>query len=75
VAFAASLGSVPYPVLADFEPKGEMSKAYGVYNDERGTSNRAVIIIDKEGVVRWAQEFANAADIDPTAIMAEIDKL
>ncbi len=75
MAFAASLGSVPYPVLADFEPKGEMSKAYGVYNDERGTSNRAVIIIDKEGVVRWAQEFANAADIDPTAIMAEIDKL
>jgi alkyl hydroperoxide reductase subunit AhpC len=69
------LGSVPYPVLADFEPKGEMSKAYGVYNDERGTSNRAVIIIDKEGVVRWMQEFANAADIDPTAIMGEIDKL
>ena len=52
-----------------------MSKAYGVYNDERGTSNRAVIIIDKEGVVSWQQEFANAADIDPTAIMAEIDKL
>jgi len=52
-----------------------MSKAYGLYNSERGTSNRAVIIIDKEGIVRWAQEFANAADIDPKAIMEEIDKL
>lgn len=69
------MGSVPYPVLADFEPKGEMSKAYGVYNDERGTSNRAIFIIDKEGIVRWKQEYANVADIDPAAIMAEIDAL
>jgi alkyl hydroperoxide reductase subunit AhpC len=69
------VGSIPYPILADFEPKGEMSKAYGLYNSERGTSNRAVIIVDKEGIVRWAQEFANAADIDPKAIMEEIDKL
>lgn len=75
VAFAASVGSVPYPVLADFEPKGAMSKAYGVYNDERGTPNRAVFIIDKEGVVRWKQEFANVMDIDHNTIMAEIDKL
>lgn len=69
------MGSVPYPVLADFEPKGEMSKAYGVYNDERGTSNRAIFIIDKEGIVRWKQEYGNVADIDPAAIMAEIDAL
>ena len=75
VAFAASVGSVPYPILADFEPKGAMSKSYGVYNDDRGTSNRAVFIIDKEGIVRWKQEYANALDVDPKAIMAEIDKL
>jgi alkyl hydroperoxide reductase subunit AhpC len=75
VAFAASVGSIPYPLLADFEPKGAMSKLYGVYNEERGTANRSVFIIDKEGIVRWKQEFGNAADIDPKAIMAEIDKL
>ena len=75
VAFAASVGSVPYPILADFEPKGAMSKAYGVYNDDRGTSNRAVFIIDKEGIVRWKREYTNPIDVDPKAIMAEIDKL
>ena len=52
-----------------------MSKLYGVDNEERGTANRSVFIIDKEGIVRWKQEFGNAADIDPKAIMAEIDKL
>ena len=58
IAFAASLGSVPYPILADFHPKGEVSKLYGIYNEDRGTSMRAVFIIDKEGVVRFKQIYS-----------------
>jgi len=54
VAFAKSLGGIErYPLLADFHPKGEVSKKYGVYIDEKGHCERAVVVIDKEGIVRY----------------------
>lgn len=43
-----------YPLLADFHPKGEISKAYGAYNDENGTSKRALFVIDKDGIIQWS---------------------
>ncbi|MCS3871680.1 alkyl hydroperoxide reductase subunit AhpC [Chryseobacterium ginsenosidimutans] len=43
-----------YPLLADFNPKGEVSKKYGVYNEENGTSKRALFVIDKDGVIQWS---------------------
>ena len=42
-----------FPLLADFEPKGEISKQYGVYDYEAGLSLRALFVIDAEGVIRW----------------------
>lgn len=42
------------PLLADFEPKGEVSRRYGVYNEERGESQRALFVIDGEGKIRWS---------------------
>jgi len=50
-----------FPLLADFEPKGEVSKAYGVYDDESGESKRALFVIDKEGNIAWSY-------LSPTAI-------
>lgn len=49
-ADARSLG---FNLLSDFEPKGEVSKAYGVYRDKEGTSQRASFVIDPDGVVAW----------------------
>lgn len=43
-----------FPLLADFEPKGEISKKYGVYDEKEGTSDRALFVIDKEGVIVWS---------------------
>ena len=43
-----------FPLLADFEPKGEISKRYGVYDEKEGTSSRALFVIDKEGVIAWS---------------------
>ena len=74
-AFAASLGGVPYPVLGDFQPKGQVAQLYGIYNEQRGTSDRAVIIIDKEGIVRFSQTYAGVGDISTDDLLAEIDKL
>jgi peroxiredoxin len=42
------------PLLADFEPKGAAAKAFGIYNDEHGISNRALFLIDPEGTVTWS---------------------
>src|SRR5450432_2576069 len=54
VAFAKSLGGIEsYPLLADFHPKGEVSKKYGVWKEDKGISERAVFIIDKQGKVRY----------------------
>ena len=57
-AFAASLGNIPYPVLSDFHPKGHVSTAFGVYNQDRGTSDRAIVIIDKEGYIQYTSSLS-----------------
>ena len=42
-----------YPLLSDFWPHGEASRAFGVFDEEKGCAVRGTFIIDKEGVVRW----------------------
>jgi peroxiredoxin len=43
-----------FPLLADFEPKGDVARAYGVYRKGEGVSERALFVIDKERIVRWS---------------------
>ncbi|MDR3034656.1 MAG: peroxiredoxin [Kitasatospora sp.] len=43
-----------YPLLSDFWPHGEVSRAYGVFNEEKGCAVRGTFVIDKEGAVRWS---------------------
>ena len=49
------LGGITFPLLADFHPKGDVVKRYGLWRDERGSSKRAIVIVDKDGVVRHVQ--------------------
>ena len=42
-----------FGLLSDFWPHGEVAKAYGVFDDERGIATRGTFIIDKTGVIRW----------------------
>lgn len=53
-AWAESLGITEVEFLADFEPKGAVAKLYGVYREE-GFSERAVFVVDKEGIIRFAK--------------------
>ena len=50
--WAESLGGVSFPLLADFHPKGEVAKKYGLYLEEAGITDRATVIIDADGVVK-----------------------
>ena len=52
-AWAESLGGIHYPMLSDFWPHGEVAKKYGVLRPE-GKSERALFIIDKAGLVAYA---------------------
>jgi peroxiredoxin len=54
-----------FPLLADFEPKGEMAKAYNVYRSQDGTSERALYVIDGQGIVRWS--FVSPVGVNPGA--------
>lgn len=54
-AFRESI-NVTIPQLSDFEPKGEASRAFGAYYAPAGTSHRALVLTDAQGVVRWSWE-------------------
>jgi len=54
-----------FSLLADFEPKGEVSKQYGVYRDEDGVCERALYVIDKKGIVAWS--YCSPIGINPGA--------
>ena len=43
-----------FPLAADFEPKGAVARAYGVYRDKEGFCERALFVIDKNGVITWS---------------------
>jgi len=43
-----------FTLLADFEPKGAVASSYGVYRPQDGTTERALFVLDKNGVVRWS---------------------
>jgi alkyl hydroperoxide reductase subunit AhpC len=52
-AWAKQLGGVSFPLASDFWPHGAVSRAYGVFNEERGRSERAIFVIDGAGIVRY----------------------
>jgi peroxiredoxin len=54
-AFQEKIG-IDTPLLADFEPKGEVARAYGSYLDGAGTANRTLVLVDEDGTVAWTYE-------------------
>jgi peroxiredoxin len=57
--------NLQFPLLSDFEPKGEVARAYGVYREGDGTSERALYVIDADGVVFWS--YVSPVGINPGA--------
>jgi len=61
-AFQEKLG-IDTTLLADFEPKGEVARAYGSYVDGIGMANRTLVLVGEDGVVVWAHESPSLADM------------
>lgn len=63
-AFSASR-HLHFPLLADFEPKGAIGRAYGVYREQKGTEERALFVIDEAGIIRWS--YVSPTGVNPGA--------
>lgn len=50
----AKARNLEFPLLADFEPKGEVSRKYDAYRVTDGLSERALFVLDADGVIRWS---------------------
>ena len=61
----AKARNLRFPLLADFEPKGEMSRRYGVYRSADGTTERALFVIDPAGIIHWS--YLSPIELNPGA--------
>ncbi|WP_405799686.1 peroxiredoxin [Streptomyces sp. NBC_01506] len=55
-----------YPLLSDFWPHGATSRAYGIFDEEKGCALRGTFVIDRKGIVRWSvvNGLSDARDVD-----------
>jgi peroxiredoxin len=64
-----------FPLLADFEPKGEVARLYGAYRQEDGTSERALFVLDGDGIIRWSYCSPIAVNPGADGILSALDSI
>ena len=64
-----------FPLLADFEPKGAVSKLYGAFRDGEGVSERALFVIDKKGTISWCYISPIAVNPGADGILEALESL
>jgi len=64
-----------FPLLADFHPKGAVARAYGAYRENDGVSERALFVINPEGIVHWS--YVSPIGVNPGAagILSALEEL
>lgn len=64
-----------FPLLSDFEPKGAVSRLYGAYRADEGVSERALFVLDRDGVIKWS--YLSPIEVNPGAagILQALDSL
>jgi peroxiredoxin len=64
-----------FPLLADFEPKGTVAKLYGVYREADGITERALFVINAEGIIHWS--YVSPVGVNPGAegILSALEEL
>ena len=64
-----------FPLLADFEPKGDVARAYGAYDFQKGRSERALFVIDADGVIRWSYLAPNGTNPGADGILQALEAI
>jgi mycoredoxin-dependent peroxiredoxin len=73
----AERDGLDFPLLSDFWPHGEVAKAYGVFDEDRGCAKRSTFIVDRDGVLRWSVHNAmgDARDLEQqTQVLDELSR-
>lgn len=67
--------NVHFPLLSDFEPKGKVAQMYGVYDAQKGKCQRALFVIDPEGMITWS--YVSPSGVNPGAdgILNALDEM
>lgn len=67
--------NIHFPLLSDFEPKGAVARSYGAYRQQDGTTERALFVVDREGMIYWS--YCSPVGVNPGAdgILEALDSL
>lgn len=74
-AWSDSFGGVDIPLLADFHPKGAVAKSYGLYLEDNGITDRATVLVGKDGTVKWAESVGPPGERNPADLLAKAREL
>src|SRR5207245_2736923 len=67
--------SLNFPLLSDFDPKGAISRMYGVFTERNGESARALFVIDPKGIIRWSYLSPDGVNPGADGILSALEKL
>lgn len=71
----AEHNKIHFPLLSDFQPKGNVAKMYGVYDEKAGQSERALFVLDKDGKIRWSYLSPVGENPGADGILEALEKL
>ena len=64
-----------FPLAADFEPKGQIAMSYGAYRAEEGVCERALFVVDRNGVIAWSYRSPIAINPGADGILETLENL
>ena len=74
-AWAEQLGGLPFPLLSDYWPHGQVGKTYGIFSDERGMDTRSAFVVDAQGVIRYSKSYAPGTIPESDELLEQLRKL
>jgi len=74
-AWAETFGGIRFPLLADFHPKGAVAKSYGLLLEDKGITDRATVLIGKDGKVLWSESVGPGGARVPGQLLAKVQEL
>lgn len=74
-AWAKSFDGIDFPLLADFHPKGGTASAYGLMLEDKGITDRATVLIGKDGKVLWSESVGPGGERVPGELLKKAQEL
>lgn len=74
-AWAEGFQGIRYPLLADFHPKGAVAESYGLWLADKGITDRATVLIGKDGKVKWSESVGPGGARQPGILLKKVQEL